>query len=137
MIGRRPYHTRLVIAAWAADHHTEHPQSALDYLTSADYTRTMTSAIARPAAQNKSFARRAMAYPAPIGIKTNRVPVAAGPKACGKSQAANKSYAVAGIEEGVSALLRHQPSVSSFAQVEPDELDQSLDWLGCACGLPQ
>ncbi len=71
-------HPRAVIAAWAADYNTERPHSALDYQTPADYARTLTAAIARPAARDESSARRAIAQTAPIGVNTNRTPVAAG-----------------------------------------------------------
>ncbi len=71
-------HARIVIAAWAADYNTERPHSALDYQAPADYARTLTAAIARPAARDESSARRAIAQPAPIGVNTNRAPVAAG-----------------------------------------------------------
>ena len=71
-------HARIVIAAWAADYNTERPHSALDYQTPADYARTLTAAIARPAARDESSARRAIAQPAPIGVNTSRAPVAAG-----------------------------------------------------------
>lgn len=54
----------------------EHPHSALGYQTPADYTRKPTTAIARPAARDKSSARRAIAQPAPIGVNT--APLAAG-----------------------------------------------------------
>ena len=49
-------HARIVIAAWAADYNTERPHSALDYQTPADYARTLTAAIARPAARDESSA---------------------------------------------------------------------------------
>jgi transposase InsO family protein len=71
-------HARIVITAWAADYNTERPHSALDYQTPADYARSLTAAIARPAARDESSARRAIAQPAPIGVNTNRAPVAAG-----------------------------------------------------------
>lgn len=71
-------HARVVIAAWAADYNTERPHSALGYQTPADYARALTTAIARPAARDESSARRAIAQPAPIGVNTNRAPVAAG-----------------------------------------------------------
>ena len=71
-------HARVVIAAWAADYNTERPHSALDYQTPADYARTLTTAIDRPAARDESSARRAIAQPTPIGVNTNRAPVAAG-----------------------------------------------------------
>ena len=45
-------HARVVIAAWAAEYNTERPHSALDYQTPADYARTLTTAIARPAARD-------------------------------------------------------------------------------------
>jgi len=71
-------HARVVIAAWAADYNTERPHSALDYQTPADYARSLTTAIARPAARDESSARRAIAHPAPTTVNTNRAPVAAG-----------------------------------------------------------
>jgi putative transposase len=66
-----------MIAAWAADYNTERPHSALDYQTPADYARSLTTAIARHAARDDGSARRAIAQPAPIGVNTNRAPVAA------------------------------------------------------------
>ena len=69
---------QVVDRAQAADYNTERPHSALDYQTPVDYARTLNTAIARPAAQNESSARRAIAQPAPIGVNTNRAPVAAG-----------------------------------------------------------
>lgn len=71
-------HARIVITAWAADYNTERPHSALDYQTPADYARTLAPAIARPAAQDESSARRAIAQPTPISVNTNWAPVAAG-----------------------------------------------------------
>lgn len=71
-------HARVVIAAWADDYNTERPHSALDYQTPVDYARTLTTAIARPAARDESSARRAIAQPAPIGVNTKLAPVAAG-----------------------------------------------------------
>ncbi len=71
-------HARIVIAAWADDYITERPHSALDYQTPTDYARTLTTAIARPAARDESSALRAIAQPAQIGVNTNRPPVAAG-----------------------------------------------------------
>lgn len=71
-------HARIVIAAWATDYNTERPHSALDYQTPAAYARTLTTAIARPAARDESSARRAIAQPAPTGVNTNRAPVVAG-----------------------------------------------------------
>ncbi|CTQ33171.1 putative transposase OrfB [Jannaschia rubra] len=71
-------HARVVIAAWAADYNIERPLSALDCQTPADYARTLTAAIARPAARDESSARRAIAQPAPNGVNKNRAPVAAG-----------------------------------------------------------
>lgn len=71
-------HAHVMIADWAADYNTERLHSALDYQTPADYALALTTAIARPAAQDESSARRAIAQPAPIGVNTNRAPVAAG-----------------------------------------------------------
>ncbi|SEO15198.1 Transposase InsO and inactivated derivatives [Paracoccus alcaliphilus] len=71
-------HARIVIAAWAADYNTERPHSALDYQAPADYARTLTAAIARPAARDESSARRAIAQPAPTGVNKNRAQVAVG-----------------------------------------------------------
>ena len=70
-------HARVVIAAWASDHNTARPHSALDYQTPTDYARALTTAIARPAARDESSARRAIAQPAPIGVNINRPQVAA------------------------------------------------------------
>ena len=78
-------HARILISAWATDYNTERPHSALDYQTSADDARTLTTAIARPAARDNSSARRAVAQPAPMGVNTNRAPVAAGRKFSGRS----------------------------------------------------
>lgn len=78
-------HARIVIAAWATDYNTERPHSALDYQTPADYARVLTTAIARPAGRDESSARWAIAQPAPIGVNTNRAPVAAGRKTRGRS----------------------------------------------------
>jgi hypothetical protein len=71
-------HAPVVIAALAAHYNTERPHSALDYQTPAGYAQALTTAIARPAARNESSARRTIAQPAPIGVNTNRAPVAAG-----------------------------------------------------------
>ena len=71
-------HARVVITAWATDYNTERPHSALDYQTPADYARTLTTTIARPAARDESSTRRAIAQPAPNGVTTNRAPVEAG-----------------------------------------------------------
>ncbi len=60
---------RVVIAAWVTDYNTERPHSALNYQTPADYAPALTAAIARPAARDESSARRAIAQPAPIGVK--------------------------------------------------------------------
>ena len=46
-------HALVVMAAWAADYNTERSHSALDYQTPVDYTGTQSTAIARPAAQDK------------------------------------------------------------------------------------
>ncbi len=71
-------HARVVIPAWAADYNTERPHSALNYQTPADYARTLTTAIARPATRDESSACRAIAQPAPIGVNINRAQVTAG-----------------------------------------------------------
>ena len=71
-------HAQIVNASWAADDNTERPHSALDYQIPADDARTLTTAIARPAARDESSACRAIAQPAPIGVSTKRAPVAAG-----------------------------------------------------------
>mgnify|MGYP006288471147 CR=1 FL=1 len=71
-------HARVVITAWADDYNTERPHSALDYQTPVAYARTLTTAIARPAARDESSARRAIAQPAPTGVNTNRAQVVAG-----------------------------------------------------------
>ena len=71
-------HARTTIAAWATDYNTERPHSALDYKTPAAYLRTLTTAIARPAARDESSAPRAIAKPAPMGVETDRAPVATG-----------------------------------------------------------
>ena len=75
---RNLIHARVVIAAWVTDYNTERPHSALDYQTPADYARTLTTAIVRPAARDDGSARRTIAQPAPIGVNTNRTQVAAG-----------------------------------------------------------
>lgn len=54
-------HARVVVAAWAAENNTERLHSALDYQSPADYARTLTIAIARPATRDESSARRAIA----------------------------------------------------------------------------
>ncbi len=54
-------HARVVVAAWAAENSTERLHSALDYQSPADYARTLTTAIARPATRDESSARRAIA----------------------------------------------------------------------------
>lgn len=71
-------HARDLIAAWVDDYNTQRPHSALGYETPADYARTLTTAIARPAARDVSSARRAIAQTTPIGVNSNRAPVAAG-----------------------------------------------------------
>ncbi|WP_438826550.1 integrase core domain-containing protein [Pseudophaeobacter profundi] len=67
-----------MIAAWAANYNTERPHSALDYQTPAAYARTLTTAIARPAARDESSARRAIAHPTPNGVNNHRASVVAG-----------------------------------------------------------
>ena len=71
-------HARIMIAAWATDHNTESPLSALEYQTPAACARTLTPAIARPAARDDNSARRAIAQPAPTGRNTKPAPLAAG-----------------------------------------------------------
>lgn len=71
-------HARVVISAWAADYNTERPHSALAYQTPADFARTPTTAITRPAAREDSSARRAIAQPAPAGVNTNWAQIATG-----------------------------------------------------------
>ncbi len=71
-------HARVAIAARAAGYNTERPPSALDHQTPAVYARTLTTAIARPAARDESSARRAIAQPAPTGVNTNWAPIATG-----------------------------------------------------------
>ena len=61
----------------ATDYNIERPHSALGYETPADDARTLTTAIARRAARDENSARREIAQPAPIGVNTNRTPVAA------------------------------------------------------------
>lgn len=77
-ISRNLAHARVMVAAWADDYNTAHPHSALGYQTPVAYARALTTAIARPAARDESSARRAIAQPAPIGVNTNRTPIAAG-----------------------------------------------------------
>ena len=71
-------HARDLIAAWVTDYNTERPHSALGYQTPVGFAANLNPAIARPAARDESSARRAIAQPAPIGVNTNRAPVAAG-----------------------------------------------------------
>lgn len=71
-------HARDLIAAWVDDYNTQRPHSALGYGTPADYAQTLTTAIARPAARDESSARRAIAQPTPLGVNSNRAPVAPG-----------------------------------------------------------
>ncbi len=71
-------HARVAIAGWADDYNTKRPHPAAAYQTPVDYARTLTTAIARPAAQDESPARRAIAQLAPIGVNSRRTPVAAG-----------------------------------------------------------
>lgn len=71
-------HARVAIAVWAADYNTERPHLALDYQTLVDYARNLITAIVRPAARDDGSARRAIAQHAPMGVNTNRAPVAVG-----------------------------------------------------------
>jgi transposase InsO family protein len=75
---RNLVHAHVVISAWATDYNTERPHSALGYQTPIDCARSLTTAIARPAARDESSAHRAIAQPAPDGVTTNRAPVAPG-----------------------------------------------------------
>ena len=78
-------HTRELMAAWVADSNTERPHSALGCQTPAGFALRLTTAIARPAARDESSARRAIAQPAPIGVKNHRAPGVAGSKTNGRS----------------------------------------------------
>ena len=71
-------HARDLIAAWVTDYNTERPHSALGYQTRAGFALHLNTAIARPAARDESYARRAIAQPAPIGVNDHRTPVVAG-----------------------------------------------------------
>ncbi len=71
-------HARDQIHAWVSDYNTARPHSSLGYQTPAGFALNMINAIARPAAQDESSARRAIAQPAPIGVNDHRTPVAAG-----------------------------------------------------------
>lgn len=71
-------HTRVVIKAWAAGYNSERPHSTLGYRTPAENARTVSHAIARPAARDESFARCAIAQHAPIGVNTLQAHIAAG-----------------------------------------------------------
>ncbi|MDP2062953.1 MAG: transposase, partial [Phaeovulum sp.] len=71
-------HARDLIAAWTTDYNTQRPHSALGYQTPAGFALHLTTAIARPAAQLESSARRAIAQPAPTGVNDHRAPVVAG-----------------------------------------------------------
>jgi len=53
-------------------------EAVTNYQTPADYARTLTTAIARPATRDESSACRAIAQPAPIGVNINRAQVTAG-----------------------------------------------------------
>lgn len=71
-------HARDLLVAWATDYNTARPHSALGYQTPAGFALHMTTAIARPAARNKSSARQAIAQPASKDINQLPAPVAAG-----------------------------------------------------------
>lgn len=72
-------HARVVIAAWAADYNTERPHSALGYQTPGRLRADPDHRNRPPRlARDEIAARRAIAQPAPIGVNTNRTPVAAG-----------------------------------------------------------
>ncbi|WP_350310466.1 integrase core domain-containing protein [Paracoccus sp. SSJ] len=71
-------HARELTAAWVADYNTARPHSALGYQTPAGFALHLTTAIARPAARDKSFECRAIAQTAPKGVNHHRAPVEAG-----------------------------------------------------------
>jgi len=71
-------HARELIADWVTDYNTARPHSALGYQTPAGFALHLTTAIARPAARDEGFARRAIAQPAPKGVNQQPAPVAAG-----------------------------------------------------------
>jgi putative transposase len=71
-------HARDLIDAWVAAYNTARPHSALGYQTPAGFALHLTTAIARHAARDESYARRAIAQPAPTGVNNQRAPVAAG-----------------------------------------------------------
>ena len=73
-----PAHARDMIADWVTDYNTARPHSALGYQTPAGFALHLKTAIARPAARDESFARRAIAQPAPKGVNDHRAPVVAG-----------------------------------------------------------
>ena len=58
---RNMVHARVVISARSTDYNTERPHAALNNQTPADYARTLTHAIARPAERDESSALRAIA----------------------------------------------------------------------------
>ena len=73
------HHDLFDIYDWGVDCSTERSHSVLYYhSTPVVYARTLTAAIARPAARDESSAHRAIAKPAPTGVNTSRAPVAAG-----------------------------------------------------------
>ena len=71
-------HARALINTWVTDYNTARPHSAPGYQTPAGFALHLTTAIARPAARDESSARRAIAQPAPTGVKDHRTPVVAG-----------------------------------------------------------
>ena len=75
---RNLVHARDLIAAWVTDYNTERPHSALGYQTPSGFALHLTTAIARPAARDESYARQTIAQPAPKGVNDHRAPVAAG-----------------------------------------------------------
>lgn len=71
-------HVSVAIAALVGDDNSERPHSAVDQHTPADHARTLSSARARPDAQDENPARQAIAQPMSTGTHTNRDPVGAG-----------------------------------------------------------
>ena len=71
-------HARDMIAARVTDYNTTRPHPALDCQTPAGFALHLATTTARPAARADSSARRAIAQPAPTGVKDHRAPVVAG-----------------------------------------------------------
>ena len=75
---RSPVHARAVIADWVTDYNTQRPHSSLGYQTPADFALHIFTATAHHAAPDDGSARRAIAQPAPNGVKEERTLVTAG-----------------------------------------------------------